>query len=498
MNRKIIYLGYQLPLVKSEDILCSDDILFNDNEGRSKYHEFLCVLMDNKEYLKTAYSQYLFRNFSPKEVEEQINAKFPISYEKYLSLDDNYASSMKWSSLGIDNNYYIFKRAGYKELIKRNLKFYVPIPLLNNLLHTVDVDKVFLPKDLIEYVHKGKAKIVIYQDSEGFLYNDSDFEWFNKFAVNHNFNKDNFIVESANQNFLFLYKQYEEKTSSKNRFNIFLSTDFEDRPWFLRRGKNFPSELSEHYKIFFEYLEYKIQFKYKKKLSALARRCSPERAAIFHKVQTTPVLKDNTYSSLHNPYKDKKHFLLEQVKYLQQWNVEEVTRWLDKNFDFVNGFSCDLTDQHVNWASELNPDMHRNTLVNVTIETHQRPSEEIFLSEKTYRPIYTAQPFIIFGNPGTLRVLKEMGYKTFDKFWDESYDQDLPISHRLEKLFNTMIEIAQTPNEVLNGLMEDIEPILRHNFNVLMSSERILNKQKIMFNGLYSSKEFKTIKRKLI
>ena len=91
-----------------------------------------------------------------------------------------------------------------------------------------------------------------------------------------------------------------------------------------------------------------------------------------------------------------------------------------------------------------------------------------------------------------------MGYKTFDKFWDESYDQDLPISHRLEKLFNTMIEIAQTPNEVLNGLMEDIEPILRHNFNVLMSSERILNKQKIMFNGLYSSKELKTIKRKLI
>ena len=123
-------------------------------------------------------------------------------------------------------------------------------------------------------------------------------------------------------------------------------------------------------------------------------------------------------------------------------------------------------------------------------------SKEIFLSEKTYRPFYTAQPFIIFGNPGTLRVLKEMGYKTFDKFWDESYDEDLPISQRLEKLYKTMIQIAETPMKVLNGYMEDFEPILRHNFNVMISSDRIIYKQKTLYNNLYTPQDIYIKKRK--
>jgi len=118
------------------------------------------------------------------------------------------------------------------------------------------------------------------------------------------------------------------------------------------------------------------------------------------------------------------------------------------------------------------------------------------LSEKTYRPFYTAQPFIIFGNPGTLRVLKEMGYKTFDKFWDESYDEDLPISQRLEKLYKTMIQIAETPMKVLNGYMEDFEPILRHNFNVMISSDRIIYKQKTLYNNLYTPQDIYIKKRK--
>ena len=35
------------------------------------------------------------------------------------------------------------------------------------------------------------------------------------------------------------------------------------------------------------------------------------------------------------------------------------------------------------------------------------------------------QPFMVLGNRGTLKRLKQYGYRTFDQIWDESYD-DLP------------------------------------------------------------------------
>ena len=499
MYKKRIFLGFQMPLVYSQNTECTYDDLFRKDQDNQMFDEFLHVLHDNEEFAKTINTLIFTDGYRIKQIESKLNIKFPISNEKFQTLDGVTRKNIVWSRYGIDNAYYRFVGAGYKELIKRNINFYVPIPILNQELDQVDINKVTLPQDLLEYIYKGKAKLLIYQEAEGFLRRYSHIKWFNDFAEKHKLDKTNFIVESANQNFKLLCDEYEKKSlPHKNRFDTLTSNEFEDRPWFLKKGKQYTNEVSEHYNIFFDYLQYKTQFKYKKKLSALARRFSAERGAIFHKIQTTEVLKENTFSSLHNCYQSEKHLLFNEIKTLLLKNTDEVLNWFDKNFDFVNGHSCDLTDQHTNWASDINPEIHRDTLVNVTIETHQRPSSEIFLSEKTYRPIYTAQPFIIFGNPGTLRVLKEMGYKTFDKFWDESYDDDLPIAERLEKLFDVMIEIAQTPNEVLNRLMEDIEPILRHNFNVLMSNERILNKQKILFNNLYTKEDIYIKKRKLI
>ena len=486
MNKKKIYLGYKAGLIKGNDLSCNHDKEIYSDRHCQMYTELLPVLYDNKEFLKTVYPQYIFRNYTVEEIENKIHAKFPISQEKFNNLEDDIAHSLRWSKYGVDNRYYHHVRLGYTELIKRDIKFYVPIPILNHQLSDVDLDKVTLPQDLLEYISKGKAKILIYQDAEGFLYKDSDIKWFNNFAKKHNLNKTNFLVESANQNFEVLCSKYEKKSLlEKNRFQILPSTDFEDRPWFSKRPKLYPHELKYHYEQFFDYLDHKINYQHTKKLSAVARRFSGERAAIFHKVQTTPVLKENTYSSLHNPYGSEKHHCLELVKHLELGN-EDAVNWLSSNFDFVSGHSCDLHNPEFNWASELNPVIHMDTLVNVTIETHQRPSEEIFLSEKTYRPFYTAQPFIIFGNPGTLRVLKEMGYKTFDKFWDESYDEDVSIAERLKRLFDTMIKIAETPMEELNSYMEDFEPILRHNFNVFMSGQRINKKHKRLYYDMYT------------
>jgi len=154
------------------------------------------------------------------------------------------------------------------------------------------------------------------------------------------------------------------------------------------------------------------------------------------------------------------------------------------NFDFVNGWHVDRDDFDNNWAEVINDSLQNRTFVNVVMETHQLPTTELFLSEKSYRPMYTANPFIIFGNPGTLAKLKKDGYKTFDKFWDESYDEDVDLSIRLSRLIKTMETIANTPWDTINSWMEEIELILVHNFNTLMSMKRIYNKQSILYREI--------------
>jgi hypothetical protein len=54
---------------------------------------------------------------------------------------------------------------------------------------------------------------------------------------------------------------------------------------------------------------------------------------------------------------------------------------------------------------------------------HQNIGNQVFLTEKTFRAIYMGVPFIICGNPGSLELLRMLGYKTFPSVFDEHYDK---------------------------------------------------------------------------
>ena len=50
--------------------------------------------------------------------------------------------------------------------------------------------------------------------------------------------------------------------------------------------------------------------------------------------------------------------------------------------------------------------------------------QEVFITEKIWRSIYYKRPFLVIGNQHTLKTLKQLGFKTFDKLlFDESYDE---------------------------------------------------------------------------
>jgi len=88
----------------------------------------------------------------------------------------------------------------------------------------------------------------------------------------------------------------------------------------------------------------------------------------------------------------------------------------------------------------------------------------LFLSEKLFKPIACMHPFIVMGNRDSLKKLRQMGYKTFDGFIDESYDS-LPTFERFEAIISSIKKIIAIEDKV--AWYKSMQDILEHNYNVL-------------------------------
>lgn len=65
-----------------------------------------------------------------------------------------------------------------------------------------------------------------------------------------------------------------------------------------------------------------------------------------------------------------------------------------------------------------------------------------FRTEKIYKPILMAHPFVVAANVGYLRALRNAGFQTFHTLIDESYDQINCPARRVERIINTVRDIV--------------------------------------------------------
>jgi len=85
------------------------------------------------------------------------------------------------------------------------------------------------------------------------------------------------------------------------------------------------------------------------------------------------------------------------------------------------------------------------------------------ISEKVINPMLMKRPFILVAPPYSLEYLKKLGFKTFDKYWDESYDTDTSHRRRLLKIFKLIDYIGNMPLKQLQNMYNDMSEILLHN-----------------------------------
>ena len=134
-------------------------------------------------------------------------------------------------------------------------------------------------------------------------------------------------------------------------------------------------------------------------------------------------------------------------------------------------YTCDVltadqhNDHHLSVATH-----YTDSYCNIVLETHfdADGSGGAFLTEKTFKPIKHAQPFVIVGAAGSLAALRALGYRTFDHAIDTSYDLVTDNTQRWIKIRSAIEQIkGQNLAEWFSQCLDDIE----HNQQIFLTSK---------------------------
>ena len=138
---------------------------------------------------------------------------------------------------------------------------------------------------------------------------------------------------------------------------------------------------------------------------------------------------------------------------------------------FVAGgpyISDELTqDERNDHSLNSEPKYFMGSYCNIVLESQfdYDQSGGILLSEKTFKPIKHGQMFFIAGGQGSLQVLRDMGYRTFDRVLDNRYDREPNNTMRWIKLSEA---IAQAHAQGLSKLFEQCREDIEYNQHLFM------------------------------
>jgi hypothetical protein len=125
-----------------------------------------------------------------------------------------------------------------------------------------------------------------------------------------------------------------------------------------------------------------------------------------------------------------------------------------------------INDYHIPVCVDYTSEKAREKLIKITqdcfcslITESKFHSDMPNFSEKTLRAIISGRPFVLLAPVGTLQLLKDLGFKTFSRFWDESYDLETDSTKRFEKVMFIIKEILEKEHLDIEPMM----PILEHN-----------------------------------
>ena len=117
-----------------------------------------------------------------------------------------------------------------------------------------------------------------------------------------------------------------------------------------------------------------------------------------------------------------------------------------------------------------NHSIWQQSLINVVTETIVHGN---FLSEKIWKPVIGRRPFLLVGPPGSVNKLKDLGFKTFGDYWNESYNNvicptdgrpnQLDTDESVKRIYAILSELNKLTTAQLKEIYNDMKSILNYN-----------------------------------
>lgn len=145
----------------------------------------------------------------------------------------------------------------------------------------------------------------------------------------------------------------------------------------------------------------------------------------------------------------------------------------DELFNFVtkHNKSLDFKEHPIDYKINYNApgDLNKKGLINLIHES-TGSNKEIFITEKIMHCFSKGRPFLLLGNPNSLKYLRdEWGFKTFDFLFDESYDSEIDQILRVKKVIQQLEYFCGKSFEYQKELISEHQHILDHNYKIASS-----------------------------
>ncbi len=135
--------------------------------------------------------------------------------------------------------------------------------------------------------------------------------------------------------------------------------------------------------------------------------------------------------------------------------------YLKDNAPFVIDTRYDL---FYNLAINITKEDYEKTFISLVTES-LADDNTLFFSEKIWKPIMVGHPFLLYGNQYSLKLLKEWGFRTFDKWFDESYDNEPDRVIRAQMVVKELKKFENKTIEELKIIRNEMDEVCRYNQN---------------------------------
>ena len=323
----------------------------------------------------------------------------------------------------------------------------------------------FLPDYAIDDLRTGKAMVLFDQSLEGYQ-STWLWEYFHTQCESYSIDPRSLIYVTGNLLAESQYKKWRLK-NKESGINVISYVNFEADMYRRSLDLNINVNFQDH-------LTYK-QSNDIKLHNCLQKRLRNHRIWLYYNLYQNDLITDSLSSM--NKFPDEPSWMQGKSLYNDTFRKSrEILPLLvygKENTEFDDSY----------YIGRILKEVYLDTWVSIVSEASFADVENtIFLSEKIFKPIICRHPFIVFGNRGSLKKLRSLGYKTFDGFIDESYD-DLPTFDRLPAVIESIKKIQQIKDKY--SWFNSMQKILDHNYNTLRRNSIRPNSAFIKLNSCY-------------